>query len=283
MTRRATFGQRAVGYGAAVTTAEQAAQSPWVGRAARAGHVAKGVLYVVVALLALQIPLGLGGKATDRQGALRTIAQQPAGEVMLFVLAAGLIGYAVWRFVQAFLDRDREGTGLKGIAKRASYLARGLLYAGLALIALGLVIGWGSSGGNEQEETARVFELPAGRWLVAAVGAGFLGAGLYNGYRSLTGKFRKHLREHQLGKAARGWTIVVGVFGHAARGVVFGLVGIFLLRAAWQYDAEEAIGLDGALRKVAQAEYGDVLLGVVAAGLLAYGLFCFVQARCRTV
>jgi hypothetical protein len=99
----------------------------------------------------------------------------------------------------------------------------------------------------------------------------------------LTGKFRKHLREHMLGKAARGWTIVVGVLGHAARAVVFTLVGIFLLRAAWQYDAEEAIGLDGALRKVAQAEYGEVLLGLVAAGLLAYGLFCFVQARCRAV
>lgn len=266
-----------------MTTVEQAAQSRWVGRAARAGHVAKGALYAVVALLALQIPLGLGGKTTDRQGALRTIAQQPAGEVLLFVLAAGLLGYALWRFVQAFLDREDEGTGPKALAKRASYLARGLLYAFLAVLALGLVIGWGSSGGNEQEETARVFELPAGRWLVAGVGAGFLAAGLYNLYRSLTGKFRKHLREHQLGKAARGWTIVVGVLGHAARGVVFSLVGIFLLRAAWQYDPSEAIGIDGALRKVAQADYGGLLLGLVAAGLLAYAFFCFIQARCRAV
>jgi Domain of Unknown Function (DUF1206) len=266
-----------------VTTAEQAAQSPWVDRAARFGHVAKGALYAVVALLALQIPLGLGGETTDRQGALRTIAQQPAGEVMLFVLAAGLIGYAGWRFVQAFLDRADEGTGLKGLAKRASYLARGLLYAAFAVLALALVVGWGSGGGSEQEDTARVFELPGGRFLVAAVGAGFLAAGLFNGYRSVTGKFRKHLREHMLGKTVRGWTIVVGVLGHAARAVVFSLVGVFLLRAAWQYDAEEAIGLDGALRKVAEAEHGEVLLGLVAAGLLAYGLFCFVQARCRRV
>jgi Domain of Unknown Function (DUF1206) len=266
-----------------VTTAEQAAQSRWVGRAGRAGHVAKGVLYAVVGLLALQIPLGLGGETTDRQGAFRTIAQQPAGEAMLLVLAAGLIGYAVWRFVQAFLDRDDEGTGIKGLAKRASYLARGLLYGAFAVLALAVVIGWGSGGGNEKEDTARVFELPGGRWIVAAVGAGFLAAGLYNAYRSVTGKFRKHLREHMLGKAARGWTIVVGVLGHAARAVVFTLVGVFLVRAAWQYDAQEAIGLDGALRKVAQAEYGEVLLGLVAAGLLAYALFCFVQARCRQV
>ena len=266
-----------------MTTAEQAAQSAWVERAARAGHVAKGVLYAVVGLLALQIPLGLGGETTDRQGALRTIAQQPAGEVLLFTLAAGLVGYAAWRFVQAFLDRGHEGTGVKALAKRASYLARGLFYVFFAVLALALVIGWDSGGGNEKDETARVFELPAGRWLVAAAGAGFLVAGLYNAYRSVTGKFRKHLREHQLGKTARGWTIAVGVFGHAARAVVFSLVGIFLLRAVWQYDPKEAIGLDGALRKVADAEYGGFLLGVVAAGLLAYALFCFVQARCREV
>lgn len=266
-----------------MTTAEQAAQSVWVERAARAGHVAKGALYVVVALLALQIPLHLGGKTTDRQGALRTIAQQPFGEVMLFVLAAGLIGYATWRFVQAFLDRDDEGTGPKALAKRASYLARGLLYLGLGVLALALVVGWGSGGGNEQEDTARVFDLPGGHLLVGAVGAGFLAAGVYNAYRSVTGKFRKHLREHMLGKAARGWMIGLGVFGHAARAVVFTLVGVFLLRAAWQYDPQEAIGIDGALRKVAQADYGSFLLGVVAAGLLAYGLFCFVQARYREV
>jgi Domain of Unknown Function (DUF1206) len=266
-----------------MTTAAEAAQSPWVERAARAGHVAEGILYAVVALLALQIPLGLEGDTTDRQGALRTIAQQPAGEVMLFVIAGGLVGYAAWRFAQAFLDRDGEGTGIKALAKRASYLGRGLLYAGLALTALALVIGWGSSGGNEQEETARVFELPGGRWVVAAIGAGFLVAGVYNAYRSVTGKFRKHLREHMLGPAARGWTIVVGVLGHAARAVVFVLVGVFLLRAAWQYDPQEAIGLDGALRKVAETEYGELLLGLVAAGLLAYGFFCFVQARCRRV
>jgi Domain of Unknown Function (DUF1206) len=266
-----------------VTTVEEAAQSPWVERAARIGHVAKGTLYVVIALLALQIPLHLGGKTTDRQGALRTIAHQPFGEVMLFALAAGLGGYAGWRFVQAFLDRDDEGTGPKALAKRASYLARGLLYGAFAVLALALVVGWGSGGGSEKEDTARVFELPGGRFVVAAVGAGFLAAGLFNAYRSLTGKFRKHLREHMLGKAARGWTIVVGVLGHAARAVVFSLVGVFLLRAAWQYDAREAIGLDGALRKVAEADYGGVLLGLVAAGLLAYGLFCFVQARCRAV
>lgn len=263
--------------------AKQAGRSPWVGRLGRLGHVAKGVSYAIVGVLAIQIPLGLGGETSDRHGALRTVAQQPFGEVLLLVLAAGLAGYAIWRLAQGFLDRDGDGTGLKGLAKRVSYVARAVVYGSLAFVAVALVVGLGSGGGNEQEEAAKVFDLPLGRWLVAAAGAGFLGAGAYNAYRSLSRKFRKHLREHELDENVRDWVIGVGVVGHAARAVVFGLIGFFLCRAAWQYDPSEAIGLDGALRKVAQASYGELWLGLVAAGLIAYALFCFVQARYRRV
>lgn len=268
-------------------TAEVAAgkvkHSPWVERAGRLGLLAKGLLYAIVGLLAIQIPLGLGGETTDRQGALRTVAQQPLGEVLLLAVAAGLVGYALWRFVQAFLDRGDEGHGPKGLAKRVSYLGRGLLYLASAAFAFAIVAGAGSSGGNEKEETANVLQWPLGRWLVGAVGLGFLAAGAFNAYRSLSAKFRKELREHEMARAARPWAIAVGVVGHAARGVVFGLVGLFLVRAAWRYDPDEAIGIDGALRKVAQAPYGMLALGVVAAGLLAYAAFCLVQARYREV
>ena len=259
------------------------AQSPWVERLGRLGLVAKGVLYGIVGALALAIPLGVGGKATDRQGALRSVASVPLGEVLLLALGIGLAGYAVWRFAQAFLDRDGDGNGLKGLAKRIGYLGRGLLYAASAFVAFSIVGGLGSGGSNEREETARVLDLPLGRWIVAAVGAGFLVAGGYNLYRSLTGKFRKHLREEEMCGTERGWTVVVGVIGHAARAVVFGLIGLFLARAAWQYDPSEAIGIDGALRTVAEQPYGEVLLAAVAAGLLAYGFYCLVQARYREV
>lgn len=261
----------------------EVAQSPWVERLGRAGLVAKGVIYGLVGALALAIPLDLGGKATDRQGALRTVATAPFGEVLLIALAVGFAGYAVWRFAQAFLDRDDEGSGPKALAKRASYVARGLLYLGSAVLALALVIGAGSGSGNEKEETANVLELPLGRWLVGAAGLGFLAAGAYNAYRSVTKKFRKHLREEEMGGNEHGWAIAVGVVGHAARGVVFGLIGIFLVKAAWQYDPQEAVGIDGALRKLGEQPYGGVLLGAVAAGLVAYGLYCVVQARYREV
>lgn len=263
--------------------ARRAARSEWVARAARLGLVAKGVLYAVIGLLAIAVPLGLGGRAADKQGALRTVGDQPFGEGILLALGAGLAGYALWRFAQAFLDRDAEGSGLKGLAKRIGYVARGILYAASAAAAFALAAGLGAGHADEKEETARVLDLPLGRWIVAAVGGGFLVAGAYNGFRSLTRTFRDHLREHELSEPVRGWVIAVGVFGHAARAVVFSLIGIFLLRAAVQYDPEEALGLDGALRKLAQQTYGEALLGVVAAGLLAYGVYCFVQARYRDV
>lgn len=108
-----------------------------------------------------------------------------------------------------------------------------------------------------------------------------IGAGAFNLYRGLSGSFRKDLREEQMGREERRWYTVLGVLGHNARGVVFVLAGFFLARAAWEYDPKEAIGIDGALAKLAHQSYGHVLLGLAAGGLLAYGLFCLVQARYR--
>jgi Domain of Unknown Function (DUF1206) len=267
----------------AVLEAKRIGKSRWVESAGRLGLVAKAAIYAIIAALALAVPLGLGGRLSDRQGALRTIAQEPYGEILLILLAVGFAGYAIWRFVEAFLDRGDEGTGIKGLAKRIGYLGRGLIYAASCFVAVALVVGWGSGGGNEQEEAAKLLDLPLGRWIVGAIGAGFLAAGAYNLYRSLTEKFRKDLREHQMSSDVRQWVIVTGIVGHAARGVVFGLIGVFVVRAAIQYDPQEAIGLDGALRKVAQQTYGEWLLGVVAVGLLAYAFFCLIQARYREV
>jgi hypothetical protein len=261
----------------------EVAATRWVERAGRAGHVAKGVLYGLIGLIAIQVPFGLEEAPEDRQGALRMVAQQPFGELLLLALAAGLAGYAVWRVTQGILDTDDEGSDPKGLAKRAGSVGRGLIYGFAAVSAFALVAGVGSSGGNEQKETATVFDLPLGRWLVAAVGLGLIGAGGYNLYRSLTKSFREHLREHELSPKVRGWVIALGVVGHAARGVVFGLVGIFLVLAAWEYDPSEAKGVDGALLTLAEAPYGPALLFGVGAGLLAYGAFCLVQARYREV
>lgn len=260
-----------------------AARSIWVEWCGRAGLVAKGLIYSLIGVLALMVALGFGGRPKDRQGALRFIAAQPLGEVILFVLAAGFAGYALWRFTQAFLDRDGEGTHAAGLTKRAGYFARGLLYAGLCALSLSIVGGVGGGGHNEAKETDKVFDWPFGRALVYALGAVLLAAAAWNGFRAVSKRYRKDMKRGQMSKGERGTLDALGSAGHLARMVVFGLIGFFLVRAAWQYDPQEAVGLDGALARLAQAQYGEWLLAVVAGGVLAYGLFCFMQARYREV
>jgi hypothetical protein len=260
-------------------------RSPWVERLGRAGLVAKGVVYVVLAILAVKVALGARGEQADKEGVLQEIAAQPFGRGLLTVLAVGIFGYAVWRLAQGFLDRDAEGEDPPGLAKRAGSVARGVLWATLGVLTVSKIVGAGAGGtsGKEDEATAGVLGLPLGRYLVFAVAAGFLVAAGFNGYRALTGKFRKRLRTEQMNEAEEHAATWTGVLGHLARFVVFGLIGLFLAKAAWEFDADETRSLDGALREVAAQPYGTFLLCAVAIGLGAYGVYCFVQARYRDV
>lgn len=204
---------------------------------------------------------------------------------MLVLLAIGLGGYALWRFVIAVLGEKVEHGEDVGVGKRLIYAARGVVYAGLCWTAISIVVHAGSSGsGNKQEKaTAVVLDWPGGVALVTAVGLGVLGYGVWNVYKGLSGRFLKDMKTEEMDEAGRRWIRRTGLVGHVARGIVFGLVGIFLAKAALEYDPDEAIGIDGALQKLAAQAYGDALLGVVAAGLLAYGVFCLARARYREV
>ena len=185
--------------------------------------------------------------------------------------------------------RSSRAARTQGWLKRIGLVARGLLYTWLSVMCFSLVfnadepVSGGGGGQEEDRATALVLEQPLGRWLVALAGLAILGAGLFNLYRALSQRFRKDLKEQQMGREERRSYVVLGVVGHFARAVLFSLIGWFFVKAAWEYDSKEAIGLDGALRKVARAEYGDLLLGCTAAGILAYALFCLVQARYREV
>jgi hypothetical protein len=264
--------------------AKRVARGSEVGWLGRAGLAAKGVSYGIVGALALLVAVGEGhGRTTDRKGALQAVGGNALGKALLVVLALGFAGYAIWRFADALLDRRSKGDDAKGLGVRAGALARGVLYAGLCVTTVGIVLGASGGSGNEKHEAARVLDWPAGRYLVGAVGLGVLGAGLFNVWRGITRKFMKDLKKGEMGEQEEKTYRVVGVVGHLARGVVFCLIGWFLLKTAWQYDAQEAVGLDGALRKVARADHGAAWLGLVAGGLGAYGAFCLVQARYRRV
>lgn len=269
--------------GTLAAKSRHAGRSPWVERLGRAGLVAKAVLYGVVALLAIKVALGGREESPDRHGALRTIAEQPFGKGLLAGLALGLAGYALWRLAQAILDRDGEGDGPKGLAKRAGNLAKAAWYGILCSLTVSTLVGSGSGSGNEQEKTAGVFEQPGGRYLVYAAGIAFLAAALFNGYRGVTCNFNKKLKTGEMGEAEEAATTGIGVLGYLARFAVFGLVGLFLVEAAWKFDPKQARGLDGALMEVSQRPYGSWLLGAVAVGLLAYAVHCLVQARYRRI
>ncbi len=258
----------------------RAGQSRWIERLGRLGLVAKGVLYAVVGILAIKVALGAREADPDKDGALQTIAAQPFGTFLLGVLAVGLAAYAAWRLAQALFDRDNEGEGAKGLAKRTAALGKGVLYGALCALTIAKIAG-ASSGdsGSEDKATADVLGLPFGRYLVFAAAAGFIGAALLNGYRAVTGKFEDSFETETMSEAEETAARGVGTLGYLARCVVFALIGAFLAKAAWEYDPDEAVGLDGALQKLAQQAYGAWLLGAVAAGLLAYALYCFVEAR----
>jgi Domain of Unknown Function (DUF1206) len=264
----------------------EAADSSWVEGLGRYGLVAKGISYGLVGVLAAALALAGDGEATSREGAFEQLAQEGGyGKPLLVALALGFLAYAAWRIVQAIFDRDREGSGAKAVAKRAGYAGRAVIYVALAIAALQLLdgTGGGSAGVEEKSVTARILEYPAGRWFVGLVGLAFVAAALFNAYRGLTQKFEEKWDVAEMSSAERTWLPRLSTAGLFARFVVFGLIGWFLVKAAYEHDPKEAIGLDGALQKVIQASYGPVLLTIVAAGLLCYALFCFAEARYRRV
>lgn len=265
--------------------AREAATSPVMAFLARAGYATKGVVYLIIGGLATKVAIGDGGTTTDRNGALRAIYQQPFGKFLLAVVTIGLLGYALWSFIQALVDPEHQGTDAGGIAARLGYAAVGLSYAALGLAAAQLVIGTGNGGKSSdsttQDWTARLLALAFGPFLVIVVGVIVMGIAAYLFYRAFTADFQKHFQLDEIGTRARRWIIALGRGGYASLGVVFGIVGLFLIIAARRDNAGAAKGLGGALRELAQQPFGHLVLGVVAIGLLAYGLYSFAEARFR--
>jgi hypothetical protein len=254
---------------------------------ARFGYAAKGVVYIIVGILALQVALGTGGQTTGPEGALGQINRQPFGQFMLVLVAIGLLGYAIWRIVQAWVDPEGAGSDAKGIGQRIGYVFSGFSYGALALAAAQMVMGAASSGGDNSQQTqdwtARLMALPFGRWLVALIGLGVIGIGLFQFYYGYQEKFRKHLKTHEMSAQENQWATRMGRIGYMARGVVYAIIGGFLVLAAWQHDASEVGGIGKALDELAQQPYGPWLLGLVALGLIGYAVFAFIEARYRRI
>ncbi|MBA3423415.1 MAG: DUF1206 domain-containing protein [Rubrobacteraceae bacterium] len=264
--------------------AEKAARkaSPWIERLARFGYLAYGVVYVLVGFLAVQAAIG-GGKTASQEGALSTVLRAPLGKVLLGLIVVGLLGYAMWRLIQGVRDPENEGKDARGIVKRADHVVNGLFHGALALSAGQLALGGGGGSGSPDDLAAQLMSQPFGRWLILAAGAIIIVAGLYQFRKAYKADFRDEIKSGEMSASRKRWTTRVGRVGYVARGVVFGVIGVFLALAALQTDPQQARGLGGALQTLAQQPFGPYVLGTVAAGLIAYGVFMFVMARYRRI
>lgn len=248
---------------------------------ARVGFAARGAVYIMMGVLAARAAAGQGGRTTDARGAVRAIGRLDASGLLLVALALGLAAYAVWRVAQAVLDLDGKGGGIKGLATRAGFVSSGLIHAGLAMTAAGM--GFTEGSGSVRTWVARTLAQPYGVWAVGLAGAAVVGSGLYQFYKAWAATFEKRLRTGRMTASTRTWARRIGRLGLCARGVTFLIIGWFLFRAALHLNAGEVRDLGGALRTLQAQEYGAWLLGIVACGLISYGLLSFVNARYRRI
>jgi len=256
--------------------------APWIVLLARLGFLAKALLYATIGILAAQAALGSRGRTTDIGGALREVVRAPLGDVMLLAIAVGLAGYALWRVVDAITDAEGRGRDPKGIASRVGSAFRGLAHAGLALAAFRLATGSGNGDGARSEQlVARALDLPAGQWLVWLGAGAVLGYGGYQLYRAYAAKLGRRLSLAALPAGPARWVIALCRSGIAARGIVFVLIGVLLVRTAARRDPEQAGGIRESLEML--AGMGRWPLTVVALGLVAYALYELLNARYRRI
>ncbi|MFD8805304.1 DUF1206 domain-containing protein [Streptomyces sp. NPDC059597] len=268
--------------------ARRAADGPVMVAAAKAGFAARGLIYLLVGVIALQMALGgdSGGKQADRGGALAELAEKPFGAAMLWILGIALAGMALWRLSEAVFGAA-GGDGHKA-SKRALSAARAVFYAFVCYSVLSYAAGdkgsgSGSSDKQSDDVTAMVLKWPGGQWIVGAAGLVVVGAGIYIAVRAVMRKFCKHLRTGEMSPTVRRTVEILGVGGGAARGIVFGVAGVFALIAAVQHEPGKAKGMDDTLRSFRDLPAGPWLLALIALGLAAFGVFSWCNARWREV
>lgn len=259
-------------------SARQASNSPAMAAVARFGLAVRGFVYLVIGWIALQIALGHRTQEANQRGALAEVAHQPFGKVLLWILGFGFAAYALWRLSEAAF-----GTAVAGrkAGPRLQSLIRGIVYASFAVTTFSFIAGTSHQTQARQQVTitAKVMKHTAGRWLVGLVGVVVIVVGLALVVEGLRKKFEKELQLRELSGSTRSVVIRLGMVGTTARGIVFAVAGFLVVEAAVRYQPSKSTGLDGALRTLSQQSYGPWLLGALAIGLIAFGLYGLASAR----
>jgi hypothetical protein len=262
--------------------ARSAKANPWIEQWMRVGYMVRGLLYGVVGFLAIQLVLTGRGNITDRTGALATIAVQPFGKLLLIVMAIGVTGYALWSLLRAILNPFTDDHSLAGTLTRVGYLITGISYGALVIPITRLILGAGQPAGSDTQQAQQVatglFTHPWGPWLVGLVGIVIFGVGLVKMYQGWTEKFEHQFKGYRMTAEQKRWAMRMGKLGTLAQGVVLATVGSLSVLAAVTLDPHKVGGMDQALAFLIQQAYGPWLLGLVAAGLIAYAAYSLMGA-----
>lgn len=268
------------------TRLDVAAHHPWIEPLARAGYATRGIVYLIIGGFAVFAAFG-PSKAEGTEGAFATILSQPFGQILLWLVVVGLVGFAIWRFVQAWLDTDGHGGGAKGMAIRTGKVGSGLVHVGLAVLAAGMVLGWNSgSGGGDPTGgwIAAIYEAGFGRfltWAVAAIVALVGVAQLWKGYQAT---FEREFRPCP--PDVMRWVRPLGRAGFMARGLTFLIIASLIFYGGLRYGSAEGgstPGVADALAAVEGYSYGWLILLAIALGLVAFGLYSLAAARYRSI
>lgn len=266
------------------TTVKQAAKkaeySPLLEGITRLGYGVRGLIYIVMGILALKLVLGQGGTLTSPQGAIAAIGRQPAGKLLLWVVLFGLISYSLWGVVRAVLDPLHKGHDLKGLLARVGFLASAFGYAILVPPTYGYITGASksASGSLSQKFIGTIMAMPWGRWVIGIVGVAVLAGGIYQIYQGIKNNFDRQFQIYAMSPQQSKLAINAARFGTASRGFVFAVVGVLIGLAAYQANPNQPIGMDAALGILLKLPYGIWILGVVAVGLIAFGCYSMLSA-----
>ena len=251
---------------------------------ARLGYASKATVYGIVGVLAILTVVNRGGEVTDTSGALELVLAQPFGRILLTVLAVGLCGYALWRFLDAIGDPDREGTGPHGVVTRVGNVVRGGVYGALGIEAFRMIRGMGGAAGDDTELlTARILNLPFGDVLVAVAGATIAIYGISEVVKGARGNHDAKLDWSPIPSAVRGPIQQISRFGVAIRGALLTTLGLFLVRAAFSHDSSDAAGQQESMLRLGGLFAGRWFLAFIAIGVIAYAVDQAVHARCRRI
>jgi hypothetical protein len=256
-----------------------AAANPWLERLERFGYLIRGLVYATIGVLALQLAMGAGGATTSQSGAIAMLGSQPFGKVLLILIVVGLAGYSLWGFIRAIFDPLHRGSDSKGIVARIGFAFSGLTYGILVIPPLQSLMNRGSQpASNPADISVMLFSLPFGKWLVVGLGLIWIAVGVGQLYVAYKQDFKKDFQFNKMSASEIKWATRLGQIGYAARGIVFAVIGTIIFQAGLTHNPSQPQGFDTALLKLAQAPNGTLLLGGVALGLIAFGIFSALSA-----